>query len=478
MPTIEELDVNKVMETIASSVDKMISSVYMGVPDNDHLPLPFDMTGVAKSNRIIGEEHDLSKVFSHRFIQPKAGSFYGNSLIATYDGSVLKHGTDYIYSGAVAGTDGAVTRNGVYDYIILLNNYDGVILITYQAVGGSLPDHVKQQIHETLLRYPSKGPLDAAEDFTAMCSSPAVKEVLQLAYCQQSDKIIHHIPRNEDATVWVAMAEFGKDGHTSGQSTIEISSETYGWDYKVRLIINLADRHKIKAYSIGDTSKLGTFDSHNLSTLDRMNSDHVWLRLIWITDGSDSCGRDYCGALLQIGLNEHKCPAESLSIKVLENDGRFDFIKTTIATLENSSVELPSGELWMPSKGLSYKLLLCHDNMFTIWYGSQPLAQLHNKSRELRLCCDTTLNVIGQIKKVMVVIHDTKTKANIVTTNKHSGASDLAVGSVLFYPEDFCIFNYSILMVNGELVLNTYAVLGENSLFNNRFKLVQVALVI
>lgn len=102
--------------------------------------LPVDNTGVAPSNLITQEYHQISGG-SKSIIRPNFGAFFKESLIlysvsGTGTLGVLNHGTDYTFSNLDVNAT-AHTGKEIYDVVLILNTeLTSIFSITYQALGG------------------------------------------------------------------------------------------------------------------------------------------------------------------------------------------------------------------------------------------------------------------------------------------------------------------------------------------------------
>ena len=103
---------------------------------------PFDPTGTASTNKIIGERHVVSTVGSdYRLIIPKHGPYFKDSLVVKHvaTGATLNPGTDYehsLYFDALSKTE---PYPSIFGGISLkTSDYDGATLelAEYQTVGG------------------------------------------------------------------------------------------------------------------------------------------------------------------------------------------------------------------------------------------------------------------------------------------------------------------------------------------------------
>ena len=123
------------------------------------MSLALDDTGVLGANLISTEIHATQDVYNNTFgiLFPVNGPFYQNGALLTYtpigwDGAAftLVEGVDYEFEYAMTGI--AVNANQVYGAISILNgNLNGVLALTYQALGGAwtyTPLQIRKYVEE------------------------------------------------------------------------------------------------------------------------------------------------------------------------------------------------------------------------------------------------------------------------------------------------------------------------------------------
>lgn len=104
--------------------------------------LPLDLTGSSLANKVVGEAHTVNGVVG-RTIATNYGSFFTESLIVRNAGTmaILQPGLHYVAihlnkQGSLA------SGKEVCGVINFLNNYDGDVLVDYQAIGGQYSGNV------------------------------------------------------------------------------------------------------------------------------------------------------------------------------------------------------------------------------------------------------------------------------------------------------------------------------------------------
>jgi hypothetical protein len=99
--------------------------------------LNFDSTGIASTNLIPGEIHDVDLNLGSAVITEQ-GLFYAQSLVVRSlpSNTLLHHGVDYIFVGFSLNITSKVNLE-VYAGIALINqSLTGQVTLQYQAVGG------------------------------------------------------------------------------------------------------------------------------------------------------------------------------------------------------------------------------------------------------------------------------------------------------------------------------------------------------
>lgn len=122
-----------------------LSMITRPVADSSSLtdggPMLFDIDPHKEIDRnyVKDEEHEVNVLGDRKIIRPIGGAFFKDSIRIRLanDPSYLEEGVDYIiFRANLNKTRVSSNTSGVYDFILMLREYVGVVRVTYHAFGG------------------------------------------------------------------------------------------------------------------------------------------------------------------------------------------------------------------------------------------------------------------------------------------------------------------------------------------------------
>lgn len=415
--------------------------------------LMFDITGVSLENKVSNELHTIN-IKNRAIIQPLAGLFYGDSVIIEHTGRILEYGKDYVYGLTLFNKiDPCVGKNGIYNFIFLLDNHTGIFSITYQAVGGDISIETARIMSNIVSHIQSNDKKKNAEFEKALHRIKALE-----TNSVSNDSSSFYIRNEEIEPVWFTVGEFGSDGDTFGLLGLQISSIKNLWECNLNISIDINNR-KIDIFKLGCTPY-----SNNV----------LKFRILWNCTYIDGVVQNYSGALLQIQSLSLKSNIDIITITNTNNSKKFKLYKSYKANqtiYHTDDIRLPSGEVWNKESKNSYSetAYICSENGIVLLEEDCNLSDTVCGSKDFILKKIPLLTDLSYIKNIIFTIFDRQTSNVIVISNSHSGAKQSTSGSLDFNKDDVCILNYILSVVDDKMILSINSVLNIEDMESDRY---------
>lgn len=450
-----------------------------------------DRSGIKPENLITDERHTMDVPNHKRVISPAYGSFYKHDLTLKLvsTGATLVENTDYIIIGAnLPKTRTCDHPSGVFDYIYIVSAIVGDIDVTYHAYGGevtpisfnSLRDALKRiclYLVDTDFLTASALPYNpyivdmnrrivVVEDWLRGLDASVPQATFTIApgneymhwytiahmYKRRIDDPPGYIYFRDDAHFRLKMhnLNIGMDFIMSNNS--EQPNETF--DLKVSISTSPGEKVPIDAYK----------------TLPDIIAPSV--RII----RTDDIGT---GMLLQIGVSLRGYPTEDI---VLENHSgkecEWYLTENTAPTwpAEDNNVMLPDGvTTWVQGQPnmVEHQKVLGPDDGILIWAGSQDMQSIRYPSAaNLTSIVNLEDYDVSEITSLGFTVLDRAAgKTFTIFSDGQSYPPDF---SVIVNNLDFVGIVAQVAEVANELVIHAFTAMGQHSLVNERYYLLQV----
>jgi hypothetical protein len=123
----------------------------LAINDRVAAPLPFDINGERPTNKITGETVTVNTMTGYKVIRLANGAFFKDSLVIKSGGQTLNLSTDYTPLVVSPLIDRTTNKSGIYQYVMIVGEFNGELAIDYHAVGGDVQIDDVNAVQEQIL---------------------------------------------------------------------------------------------------------------------------------------------------------------------------------------------------------------------------------------------------------------------------------------------------------------------------------------
>lgn len=448
-------------------------------------------------------------------------------------------GTDFSVVGInLAKTEKCNHTSGVYEHIKINRAYVGNVMIAYHAFGGSISRQDVLDLQKNLSNLVSvvKGS-GLLTDKSLTTNTTIISMIDRLSRIEEFHNHfaqVEHIVSPRDALFhWYNIAFIYDDRWSGlsdavedlGQFRIESLSRNWAYEFQVTTNLSYDDARKVRVKTLGCADSRDCSDFANYSNL--ATRDTVYVRACWINDGKTS------GIALQYGMRFNNLTLENGvrtdTVIVTNKSGNAsrwrlysdpleirypsdDAFSTPVvdANDDNNDFVMPNGfDNWNSNNSTAkYRIVPLEPSRgYIYWAGVLPLHQVlhaHSDVAPFHAITDKTLWPIDslntiipeQVSGVSFDIYDRKTGCYFAvdtacqpyiafsdsSTNKYQhGTTETTLSNysgqeAIFCLQDLCAIRYRFTIIGTTPSFIVSAMLGTNSIINERFDLRQIRL--